>query len=127
MTLKNLTISQVETELSYLSLNYGGQWSPKEENSRKTKVAIIVPYRNRRKNLHIFLLYMHKFLTSQNTDYGIFLVEPLEYLKFNRALLINIGYLEAIKENENWDCFIFHVNFKSIFILFSFFEPLIHL
>ena len=110
LNLKNITLSQVESELSHLSLNNGGQWSPKEENSRKTKVAIIVPYRNRRKNLHIFLLYMHKFLTNQNTDYGIFLVEPLEYLTFNRALLINIGYSEAIKEKDNWDCFIFHVN-----------------
>ncbi|KAL7983415.1 hypothetical protein Chor_000291 [Crotalus horridus] len=27
--------------------------------------------------------------------------------KFNRAKLLNVGYLEALKE-ENWDCFIFH-------------------
>lgn len=27
--------------------------------------------------------------------------------KFNRAKLLNVGYLEALKE-ANWDCFIFH-------------------
>lgn len=27
--------------------------------------------------------------------------------KFNRAKLLNVGYLEALKEVE-WDCFIFH-------------------
>ncbi|CAF1032515.1 unnamed protein product [Brachionus calyciflorus] len=108
MNLKNLTLSEVEGELSYLSLRNGGKWSPLEENTKKSRVAIIVPYRNRRKNLHIFLLYMHKFLTNQNIDYGIYLVEPLEYLTFNRALLINIGYLEALKEDEKIDCFIFH-------------------
>lgn len=27
--------------------------------------------------------------------------------KFNRAKLLNVGYLEALKD-ENWDCFIFH-------------------
>lgn len=27
--------------------------------------------------------------------------------KFNRAKLLNVGYLEALKE-EKWDCFVFH-------------------
>lgn len=109
LNLINLTITQVETELSYLSLNYGGKWSPNPEHSLKSKVAVIVPYRDRIKNLHIFLLYMHKYLTNQNIDYGIYLVEPLEYLTFNRALLINSGYLEALRDDPTWDCFIFHV------------------
>lgn len=104
-----MTLSQVQSELSHLSLNYGGKWSPKPENSRKSKVAVIVPYRDRIKNLHIFLLYMHKYLTNQNIDYGIYLVEPLEYLTFNRALLLNAGYLEALRDYPDWDCFIFHV------------------
>jgi hypothetical protein len=28
-------------------------------------------------------------------------------LRFNRALLMNIGFSEALND-ENWDCFIFH-------------------
>ena len=45
-------------------------------------------------------------------NYGVYLVEPDFNLKFNRGLLMNIGYNEAIKDEENlkfkWNCFIFH-------------------
>ena len=52
---------------------------------------------------------MHPFLMKQNLDYGIYIVEPLKELTFNRALLMNIGYLESLKmTNEKWDCFMFH-------------------
>ncbi len=106
--LKNLTNAQIETELRYLSLFDGGKWHPTDvEKQRNTKIAIIVPYRDRLVNLRIFLLYMHQFLSKQNAHYGIYIVEPIENLKFNRALLINIGFVEALKDN-NWDCFIFH-------------------
>ena len=106
--LKNLTNEQVEIELNYLGLFDGGKWRPSSvEKQRNTKIAIIVPYRDRLVNLRIFLLYMHQFLSKQNAQYGIYIVEPIENLKFNRALLINIGFLEALKEND-WDCFIFH-------------------
>ena len=29
-------------------------------------------------------------------------------MKFNRALLFNVGYVEALKDFPHWDCFIFH-------------------
>ena len=29
-------------------------------------------------------------------------------MKFNRALLLNVGYVEALKDFPHWDCFIFH-------------------
>lgn len=50
---------------------------------------------------------MHRFLADQHANFGIYLVEPAAHLKFNRALLLNIGYTEAKKE-RNWNCFIFH-------------------
>jgi hypothetical protein len=133
--LKNLSISQVESELKYLKLRHGGKsfdadsiktinTNPEKSrlaNKRKkkpfnnvqskapslSKVAIIVPYRNRTVNLNLFLLYLHQFLNKQNLNYGIYLIEPLSYLKFNRALLINIGFVESLKD-EDYDCFIFH-------------------
>ena len=43
----------------------------------------------------------------QNLTYQIFIIEPKENLEFNRGLLLNIGYLEALKE-MNFDCFVFH-------------------
>ena len=50
---------------------------------------------------------MHQFFISQYLYYTIYLIEPIEKLTFNRGLLMNIGYLEALKEKE-FDCFFFH-------------------
>lgn len=55
---------------------------------------------------------MHRILTKQKVTYGIYLVEPLANLTFNRGLLMNIGFAEAIKDEINrdfsWNCFFFH-------------------
>ena len=52
---------------------------------------------------------MHPFLMKQQLDYGIYLIEPLQNLTFNRGLLMNIGFLESLNLTGNkWDCFIFH-------------------
>ena len=102
------SIADTEHYLSYLSIRPGGLNSPNVCKSRH-RVAIIVPYRNREHNLVMFLRHMHPFLNKQQIDYGIFLVEPLEKLTFNRGLLLNIGFLESRKLNDDrWDCFIFH-------------------
>lgn len=44
---------------------------------------------------------------KQKINYKIYLIEPKQNLNFNRALLLNIGFIEAKKEYD-WDCFIFH-------------------
>lgn len=59
---------------------------------------------------------MHYYLVRHNLTYGIYLIEPSEELTFNRGLLMNIGFLESIKDifdlsstnSSYWDCFIFH-------------------
>jgi hypothetical protein len=106
----NISIAEMEAELKHLGLDMGGIYNKIEKSSDdKSKVAIIVPYRNRLRNLKSFLRYMHVFLTKQNLfNYGIFIVEPLEKLVFNRALMLNVGFLEALKADEAYDCFIFH-------------------
>ena len=102
------TLIQVEESLKNLSIRIGGEWSPSECKARD-KVAIIVPYRNREKNLNIFLRHMHKFLSKQLIEYGIFVIEPLSNLTFNRGLLMNIGFVESLNlTNNKWDCFMFH-------------------
>jgi hypothetical protein len=50
---------------------------------------------------------MHYFLVLQNVTYQIFLIEPEKGLLFNRGLLFNIGYKEALKIHE-FDCFVLH-------------------
>jgi beta-1,4-galactosyltransferase 3 len=49
------------------------------------------------------------FLARQKAQYGIYLIEPIQNLTFNRGLLMNIGFIEAIKQKDiEWDCFFFH-------------------
>lgn len=105
---ENKTLEEIEHEFSKsTSLHLGGRWSHPANNSHN-KVAIIVPYRNRYNNLKAFLRYMHTYMMRKNLEYGIYLIEPSEELIFNRALLINIGYTEALKDYPDWNCFVFH-------------------
>ncbi len=106
------TIEQIERRFRNYSLKVGGKWRPKlianlNRNAYHTKLAIIVPYRDRLVNLELFLKNIHPFLIKQNIYYGIYLVEPIGNLTFNKGISMNAGYLEAIRE-DNYDCFIFH-------------------
>jgi hypothetical protein len=58
--------------------------------------------------LKIFLNNIHPFLSKQQLEYGIYLIEPMANLTFNRGLLMNIGFVEALKEDNEWQCFTFH-------------------
>jgi hypothetical protein len=103
-----ISLNELESDLKVYSIRKGGKWSPKECRT-KSRVALIIPYRNREENLVAFLRHLHSFLNRQMIDYGIFLVEPVNNLTFNRGILMNIGFIESLKLNNNdWDCFIFH-------------------
>ncbi|XP_074650453.1 beta-1,4-galactosyltransferase 3-like [Tubulanus polymorphus] len=84
----------------------GGHWAPSTCRSMQ-KLAIIVPYRNRFHHLKILLKRLHSMLQLQSVAYRIFVIEQAEETQFNRALLMNIGYLESLKYDD-YDCFIFH-------------------
>lgn len=57
---------------------------------------------------------MHPYFTNQKINYAVYLIEPVGNITFNRGLIMNIGFLEAIKDEKNigdnfkWNCFIFH-------------------
>ena len=102
------TYDELVQNLSKYSIKKGGLSSPSHCMSRN-RVGIVIPYRDRLNNLLIFLRHMHPFLQKQELEYGIYLVEPTANLTFNRALLMNIGFLEALKATNNqYDCFVFH-------------------
>ncbi|XP_014276529.1 beta-1,4-N-acetylgalactosaminyltransferase bre-4 isoform X2 [Halyomorpha halys] len=84
----------------------GGQWRPEQCRSRD-RVALVVPYRDRKQILMTFLAHMHPFLQRQLLDYGLFVIEQAGTDDFNRAMLMNIGFVEALGMRE-FDCFIFH-------------------
>ncbi|XP_045196282.2 uncharacterized protein LOC123551417 [Mercenaria mercenaria] len=87
-------------------LSPGGRYKPTHCLARH-RVAIVVPYRDREIHLKIFLKNIHPFLQSQQLDYGIFVVEMAQDIKFNRALLMNVGFVEAMKQYD-YQCFVFH-------------------
>jgi len=87
-------------------LELGGRFHPQSCLS-KHKVAIIVPYRDREPHLRAFLLNIHKFLQTQQVEYGIYIVEQSGNQPFNRAMLMNVGAAEALKQHD-YQCFIFH-------------------
>ncbi|PSN35273.1 hypothetical protein C0J52_17555 [Blattella germanica] len=89
-----------------LKIEKGGAWRPSDCVSQHD-VAIVVPYRNRTIQLNTFLPYMHQYLQKQKINYRIFIVEQSMQEAFNRAKLLNIGYVEALKHFP-FHCFIFH-------------------
>ncbi|XP_022238897.1 beta-1,4-N-acetylgalactosaminyltransferase bre-4-like isoform X2 [Limulus polyphemus] len=95
-----------ELESLYPELQPGGRFKPSECRPRY-KVAIIIPYRDREEHLRIFLHNIHPMLMRQHIDYGIYVIEQAGSNRFNRAMLMNIGYVEALKQ-YSYDCFIFH-------------------
>ncbi|XP_013385452.1 beta-1,4-N-acetylgalactosaminyltransferase bre-4-like isoform X1 [Lingula anatina] len=84
----------------------GGFWRPTDCEPRHT-VAIVVPYRDRLEHLEIFLKYIHTILFRQKLEYRIFIVEQATGCTFNRGMLMNIGFLEAMKHG-NFSCIVFH-------------------
>uniref|UniRef100_H2ZBS9 Beta-1,4-galactosyltransferase n=1 Tax=Ciona savignyi TaxID=51511 RepID=H2ZBS9_CIOSA len=91
---------------NYTHVQAGGRYQPKECTARH-KVAIIVPHRNRERHLRQFLRAIHPMMERQQADYGVFVIHQTGTGTFNKAKLLNIGYTEALKE-DNYDCFIFH-------------------
>jgi hypothetical protein len=87
-------------------ITMGGRFKPSDCRARD-RVAIVVPFRDRKQHLPILLKNLHPFLMKQQIDYGIFLVEQSADGSFNRAKLMNVGFVEALKLYE-WDCFVFH-------------------
>jgi hypothetical protein len=71
-----------------------------------TKLAIIVPYRDREEHLAKFVPHMEKFLSDKEIDFKIFVVEQGNDRPFNRGWLINVGY--DISSQQGFDYFCFH-------------------
>ncbi|KAK9303791.1 hypothetical protein QLX08_004658 [Tetragonisca angustula] len=93
-------------EKTFTEVKPGGKGYPTDCVARH-RVAIIIPFRDRPKHLQALLYNLHPMLLRQQIDYQIFVVEQKGSEAFNRAMLMNVGYVEALKERP-FDCFIFH-------------------
>lgn len=94
-----------EAVLDTTNLKIGGEFVP--PNCKPSfSTAIIVPYRDRDKQLKDFLTYIHLFLGKQNIHYRIYIVEQDDGKPFNRAKLLNIGSVIAIQ--HGFPCLVLH-------------------
>ncbi|XP_034949086.1 beta-1,4-galactosyltransferase 7 [Chelonus insularis] len=69
------------------------------------KLAILVPFRDRFEELLTFAPHMKKFLDKQNINYHIFILHQTDKFRFNRASLINVGFIYV---NKNFDYVAMH-------------------
>ncbi|CAF1120169.1 unnamed protein product [Adineta ricciae] len=61
----------------------------------KHRLAVIVPFRNRSSELEQFLPHMNAYLSSQAIDHIFMIINQVDTHRFNRAALINIGFIES--------------------------------
>ncbi|XP_067318342.1 beta-1,4-galactosyltransferase 3-like isoform X2 [Anolis sagrei] len=83
----------------------GHYWPPDCDSTHKT--AVIIPHCNCEQHLKYLLYYLHPFLQRQQLSYGIYTIHQAENYIFIRAKLLNVGFKEAMKD-EDWDCIFFH-------------------
>ncbi|KAJ3586824.1 hypothetical protein NHX12_013216 [Muraenolepis orangiensis] len=107
----NMTeISLDEVERSLLeaepSLAPGGYWKPTDCQPR-WKVAILIPFRNRQEHLPILLRHLVPALQRQRLQFAFYVIEQTGTEPFNRAMLFNVGFQEAMKDLD-WNCLVFH-------------------
>ncbi|XP_076617095.1 beta-1,4-galactosyltransferase 1-like [Chaetodon auriga] len=98
------TLDQMINDISS-PLQVGGRYKPTDCISQH-KVAIIIPFRNRYDHLKHWLFYLHPILIRQQLDYGVYVINQEGTGVFNRAKLMNVGYVEALKEYD-YECFVF--------------------
>ncbi|KAK6178031.1 hypothetical protein SNE40_012870 [Patella caerulea] len=69
-----------------------------ESRANGHKLAVLVPFRDRFEELMDFVPHMTKFLNAQKVRHKIFAINQIDNYRFNRASLINIGFLESKSE-----------------------------
>ncbi|XP_040007066.1 beta-1,4-galactosyltransferase 4 isoform X1 [Xiphias gladius] len=99
----SLKLKDVESENKRVT---EGEYKPPDCTARQN-VAILIPHRNRERHLLYLLHHLHPFLQRQQLHYAIYVIQQAGDATFNRAKLLNVGYLEALKD-YSWECFIFH-------------------
>lgn len=101
----NINVSLDEVKKENSAVLRGGRFQPSQCEALQ-KVAIIIPFRNREEHLKYWLYYLHPILQRQQLDYGVYVINQDGEETFNRAKLLNVGYVEASKEYD-YECFIF--------------------
>ncbi|XP_048884047.1 beta-1,4-galactosyltransferase 7 isoform X1 [Brienomyrus brachyistius] len=64
------------------------------------KMALLVPFRERFEELLVFVPYMHSYLNKKKIRHKIFVINQVDHYRFNRASLINVGFLESGNDTD---------------------------
>ena len=110
---KRLHLDQGITEKEIGHLFKNGHYIP-SNCTPKSKLAVVIPFRGsvppdyhygRDYQLQLFIHFMTHFLILQNIQFKIYVIEQTWTANFNRARLLSIGYVEAMKDFK-WDCLV---------------------
>nr|XP_018907054.1 PREDICTED: beta-1,4-galactosyltransferase 7-like [Bemisia tabaci]XP_018910231.1 PREDICTED: beta-1,4-galactosyltransferase 7-like [Bemisia tabaci] len=72
------------------------------------KLGVIVPFRDRFDELLEFVPHLQMFLNNQSVWHQIYIVNQIDDYRFNRASLINAGFLFATSGSESCDYIAMH-------------------
>ncbi|XP_028817432.1 beta-1,4-galactosyltransferase 6 [Denticeps clupeoides] len=106
VNMTEIPLEELEVWFKHLGLQYGGHWQPTDCKPR-WKVAVLIPFRNRHEHLPILLLHLTPMLQRQRLQFAFYVIEQTGTQPFNRAMLFNVGFREAMKDLD-WDCLVFH-------------------
>ena len=70
-------------------------------------IAIIIPERNRLEHLKKFIDWINNLNKLSNHNFDLYIINQNNFDKFNRGILLNIGYYIA-KKNKSYDRYILH-------------------
>ncbi|KAF6080580.1 beta-1,4-galactosyltransferase 7 [Phyllostomus discolor] len=59
------------------------------------RLAVLVPFRERFEELLVFVPHLHRFLSRKKIPHHIYVLNQVDHFRFNRAALINVGFLES--------------------------------
>jgi len=98
-------IQEADIQANNNEIQLGGHWKPSNCESR-TKVAIVIPYRDRQQHVYKFLNHIFPILQTQLLDFRIIVVEQNGTDLFNRACLLNAG--ASLAQELGVDCLVLH-------------------
>ncbi|XP_072002374.1 beta-1,4-galactosyltransferase 7 isoform X2 [Engystomops pustulosus] len=64
------------------------------------RLALLIPFRERFEELLSFVPHMHQYLSEKKIRHRIFVINQLDHYRFNRASLINVGFLESGNDTD---------------------------
>ena len=94
----------VNNELSFVKP--GGWWEPDQCHDNH-QTAIVIPYKDRAKQLPKLLRQLLPILYRHYIHFRVFVIEQDDNNTFNRGKLMNVGYIESLKYFP-YSCFVFH-------------------